>query len=456
MSAPLTCAQGRVEIRVGDCRALMREMPAESVHACVCDPPYHLTSITKRFGAEGAAPAKVGATGAYARASRGFMGQTWDGGDVAFDPATWAEVFRVLKPGAHLIAFGGTRTYHRIASAIEDAGFEIRDGLADLFDAGPAWVRFLASLDEPHLKALSRALAGSPHGLLAWLYGSGFPKSHDVARSIDRHLGWWDEDEIARGEMSHAAAFHEGEGTALKPAWEPVIFARKPLDGTVAANALRYCIGGLRIDECRVDPKGPRPLIASDNREALNTFGDGLNGSRRVGATNLGRWPANVVHDGSGAVIAAMPDAPGQAAAVRPDSGSGIKTDNVFGAFATNSDCDPRGDSGSAARFFYCAKPSAAERGAANKHPTVKPAALMAHLCKLVTPPGGLILDPFAGSGTTGLAAARHGFRAILMEQSAEYAEMARARIASDWREPEVIEVSDEIDLGPLFSGDAA
>lgn len=390
-------ANGRVEIRVGDCRELLREMQEASVDACVTDPPYHLTSIVKRFGAQGAAPAKVGATGAYARASRGFMGQTWDGGDVAFDPATWAEVFRVLKPGAHLVAFGGTRTYHRIACAIEDAGFEVRDGFA-------------------------------------WLYGSGFPKSHNLE-------GEW-----------------EGWGTALKPAWEPAILARKPLIGTVAANVLAHGTGALNIEASRVAGGGG---AARENEPSM---------TRRYtdrGATNFaatpgprggdpdGRWPANVMHDGSDAVIGALPDAPGQAAAVRPDSGSGVKTHNVYGAFAANSDCDPRGDSGSAARFFYCAKPSRDERGPENTHPTVKPAALMAHLVQMVTPPGGLVLDPFSGSGTTGLAAARFGFRAILMEQSEDYAAIARARIARDWREPKRADEAAPVDLGPLFSGAA-
>ena len=147
-----------VQILIGDCVQRMRELPDNSIDSVVCDPPYHLTSIVKRFGADNAAPAKVGKTGAYARASKGFMGQTWDGGDVAFQPETWAEVLRVLKPGGHLVAFSGTRTYHRMAVAIEDAGFEIRDQLA-------------------------------------WVYGSGFPKSHNQP-------GGW--------------------GTALKPSWEPM------------------------------------------------------------------------------------------------------------------------------------------------------------------------------------------------------------------------------------------
>ena len=390
-------ANGRVEIRVGDCRDLLREMPEASVDACVTDPPYHLTSIVKRFGGKDAAPAKVGATGAYARASRGFMGQTWDGGDVAFDSATWAEVWRVLKPGAHLIAFGGTRTYHRIACAIEDAGFEVRDGFA-------------------------------------WLYGSGFPKSHNLS-------GEW-----------------EGWGTALKPAWEPAILARKPLIGTVAANVLAHGTGALNIDASRVAGGGG---AARENEPSM---------SRRYadrGATNFaatpgprggspaGRWPANVIHDGSDAVIGALPEAPGQMATVTGEEASSPFA-NVYGEMPNRAGrAEPRGDAGSAARFFYCAKPSRDERGPENTHPTVKPAALMAHLVQMVTPPGGLVLDPFSGSGTTGLAAARFGFRAILMEQSEDYAAIARARIARDWREPKRADDAAPVDLGPLFSGAA-
>ena len=393
----IRCAQDRVKIQVGDCRDLLRAMPAGSVDACVCDPPYHLTSIVKRFGAEGAAPARSnGASGVYARASAGFMGQVWDS-DVAFKSETWAEVWRVLRPGAWLIAFGGTRTYHRLACAIEDAGFDIRDQLV-------------------------------------WIYGSGFPKSLDVAKAIDKEAGTvgsveakgapvkrlipgadqnttgsWIKDSgrtYQPGDYvpgSPEAEAWQGWGTALKPANEPAVLARKPLPGTVAANVLSHGAGALNVDGCRV------PLGESDDDlegGLTGRTGGSLDSAERDGSgwgvkavdrrSGLGRWPANVAHDGSPEVIDAL---------------------------------------GPAARFFYCAKASRAERGSGNTHPTVKPAALMAHLIQLVTRPGGLILDPFAGSGTTGLAAARHGFRAILMEQSAEYAEIARARISTEWRE---------------------
>ena len=213
---------GRVTLWAGDCLDVLARLEECSIDSCICDPPYHLTSIVKRFGAENAAPAKVGKTGAYARASAGFMGSKWDGGDIAFRPETWAAVCRVLKPGAYLLAFSGTRTYHRMACAIEDAGFEVRD-------------------------------------MVSWLYGSGFPKSHDVSKAIDKDAGHWRgragevviEEQVAKGKeyertdkgepITDAAREWAGWGTALKPALEPICMARKPLsEGTVAANVLEH------------------------------------------------------------------------------------------------------------------------------------------------------------------------------------------------------------------------
>lgn len=228
-----------------DCRQAMRLcMAAESIDSIVTDPPYDLTSIVKRFGSSTAAPCQHGTDGAYARASRGFMGQLWDGTKVAFDPDTWREAYRVLKPGGHLLAFGGTRTYHRMVCAIEDAGFEIRDQIQ-------------------------------------WIYGSGFPKSHSVSKNGggDQWDGW---------------------GTALKPAHEPIVLARKPLVGTVAANVLAHGTGGINIDGCRVG--------GTDAEYARNCSGDrghaGTRDESDEGATNIwagggsaaaGRFPANVM-----------------------------------------------------------------------------------------------------------------------------------------------------------------
>ncbi|KVX62833.1 DNA-methyltransferase [Burkholderia stagnalis] len=360
----------------GDARDVIKMMPADSVDAVVTDPPYEL----------------------------GFMGRDWDRSGVANDIAVWAECLRVLKPGGHLLAFSGSRTYHRMACAIEDAGFELRDQIM-------------------------------------WLYGSGFPKS----KNLD---GDW-----------------EGWGTALKPAHEPICVARKPLAGTVAANVLEHGTGALNIDACRVhadDALGGQYTVKRFAPGAsVNADGNWKQDVDYRGEMKAGRWPANVIHDGSDEVLAAFPDAPGQIA--RASSSSSRKTQNVYGALARGSDgAMPRDEvNESAARFFYCAKASRADRndgvggsdtpvvakGATmrdqedadwparngNYHPTVKPTELMAYLCRLVTPSGGLVLDPFMGSGSTGKAALREGFSFVGIDVTPEYVEIARARLAYEW-----------------------
>jgi DNA modification methylase len=391
MTEPETIAKG-ITLHPGDCLDVLAQLAEHSVDSCVTDPPYHLTSIVKRFGAENAAPAKVGKTGAYARASAGFMGKQWDGGDVAFRPETWAAVFRVLKPGGHLIAFSGTRTYHRMAVAIEDAGFEIRDQIG-------------------------------------WAYGSGFPKSHNIG---------------------------DGWGTALKPAWEPVVLARKPLIGTVAANVQEHGTGAVNIDACRIGTDGgTRGATAGPSNGIL---GDGLNGDFGKLVPGLGRWPANLIHDGSAEVIEAFPAEAGAFAPVRGHEPSNI-VNNVYGARNRPGGVF-HGDSGSAARFFYTAKADADDR-IGSKHPTVKPVDLMQWLVRLVTPAGGLVLDPFAGTGTTGEAAFREGMRAVLIEREAEYQDDIRRRMklalsGPDERRRESIKAKTKdapADLGPLFGG---
>lgn len=377
-----------------DCRRVLANMADNTVDSVVCDPPYHLTSIVRRFG-PGQAPAQFGTDGAYARASRGFMGQTWDGGDIAFDPTLWAEVLRVLKPGGHLLAFSGTRTYHRMAVAIEDAGFEIRD-------------------------------------MLAWLYGSGFPKSHDFA--AESKAGGV---RVLSPEfVGHVMA--EGWGTAVKPALEPICFARKPLVGTVAANVLEWGVGGLNIDGCRVE--APDESTAHVSGANVGVFGaDNRRGMVRGGNT-AGRFPANVLHDGSDEVVALFPREAGGGFGKRGGRVGGV---HEYGLAATMETVG-YGDQGSAARFFYCAKASKRDRdeGCAwlaegddrgNPHPTVKPTDLMRWLCRLVTPPGGLVFDPFAGSGSTGKAAVLEGFRFLGVEMTDEYIPVALARIA--WAE---------------------
>ena len=319
----------------GDSRTVLRALPEGKLDACITDPPYGLS----------------------------FMGKGWDHG--VPDADMWLEVLRVLKPGAHLLAFGGTRTFHRLAVAIEDAGFEIRD-------------------------------------TVMWVYGSGFPKSHNLD-------GEW-----------------EGWGTALKPAWEPIIVARKPLVGTVAANVLAHGTGALNIDGCRISAtdKTPAP-VGTFVGSAIGPTG--LRGERDGSADALGRWPANLIHDGSEEVVSCFPTAPGQQG---KSSDSQRTRQVVYGATSDNGkEYPPRGDSGSAARFFYCAKASKADRGEGNTHPTVKPTALMQYLCRLVTPAGGTVLDPFMGSGSTGKAARIEGFKFVGIDQEEKYVAIARERV---------------------------
>jgi DNA modification methylase len=399
------------DIRVihADCRAAIKELPDCSIDSVVTDPPYALVSITKRFGKPGSAPAKSnGASGVYRRASAGFMGQRWDTGDTAFDPEFWAEVLRVLKPGGHLLSFGGTRTYHRMACAIEDAGFEIRDAVM-------------------------------------WHYGSGFPKSHDVSKAIDRAAGaerqatgtrpaipgvaftqsspyatGKTEIEITEPATPEARAW-QGWGTALKPATEIICLARKPLIGTVAENVLEHGTGAINIDGCRVEARdGDEPLKWETPRGGIWR----TDAQAQAQAQDKGRWPANVIHDGSEEVVGAFPDREGAASNGR----SGVVRDS-FGIGGAQPQLPGYADNGSAARFFYTAKADSDDR-LGSKHPTVKPVDLIAYLCRLITPPGGTVLDPFAGSGTTGMACLREGFNAVLIEREVEYVADIKRRIA--------------------------
>ena len=302
-----------------DCRDSMRTMEAEFIDSIVTDPPYGLS----------------------------FMGKNWDHGvpGVPF----WTEALRVAKPGAHLVAFGGTRTFHRLAVAIEDAGWEIRD-------------------------------------CLSWIYGSGFPKS----KNLD---GAW-----------------QGWGTALKPAWEPIILARKPLIGTVAENVVRHGTGAINVDACRIetaDSLNGGAYSGLERRRDGYASADGVPGvkpfsalRRGIGefAQPSGRWPANVALDEEAAELLGEPS-----------------------------------------RFFYTAKASRRERGEGNTHPTVKPVALMRWLVRLVTPTGGTVLDPFNGSGSTGVAALAEGMRYVGCEREAEYIEIARRRLESSHAQMELL-----------------
>jgi site-specific DNA-methyltransferase (adenine-specific) len=366
-----------VRILIGDCLERMSELEPDSIDSCVTDPPYHLTSIVKRFSRSNLEQSadkdltKVKA-GQYRRLAKGFMGQKWDGGDVAFRPETWAAVFRVLKPGAHLVAFSGTRTYHRMVCAIEDAGFEIRDQLA-------------------------------------WVYGSGFPKSHNQP-------GGW--------------------GTALKPAWEPICLARKPLVGTVANNIVAHGTGALNIDRCRIAHQTINGGNLADNphlrggktRAAPVATTFGREGDETPLTDQLGRWPANFIHDGSDEVLAGFPETQTNANTAGTGSCDGT-SQTTYGQWAPRPARGQASESGSAARFFYCAKATSAERGEGNNHPTVKPVALMRWLCRLVTPKGGTVLDPFAGSGSTLIAADAEAFHAVGCELSPDYAAIAERRV---------------------------
>lgn len=393
--------KGRVQLCCGDGFHFLRDQPANRYDSTVTDPPYALTSIVKRFGKTSQADdtdtsdrSRRGADG-YARLAKGFMGKEWDTGKTAFSVEFWAEVLRVLKPGAHVVAFGGTRTYHRLACAIEDAGFEIRDQIG-------------------------------------WTFGSGFPKSHNAGN------GW---------------------GTALKPAWEPICLARKPLsEKTVAANVLRWDTGAINIDGCRVGTE-----LIEGTRGAGGQHGK----YSPIGAgaySHEGRWPANIIHDGSDEVIAAFPsNLKSGTGSIKKDSDAGYQG-NAYGKESrpAGTAMIEYGDEGSAARFFYTAKADADDR-LGSKHPTVKPVDLMQWLCRLVTPPGGTILDPFAGTGTTGEAAFREGFNAVLIEREPEYQADIRRRMAlcmagPDERARESIKAKmkdQPIDAGPLFAGAA-
>ena len=408
------------KIICGDCLEVMASMPESSVDSIVTDPPYGLS----------------------------FMGKDWDHGVPG--EAFWREALRVAKPGAHLLAFGGTRTHHRLMCAIEDAGWEIRDCLGWLYGSG-----FPKSLDVSKAIDKCNGETNRLHKFTAWMRTTGL-KSSEIDKITNTNMGghyltsasqpaiptaelWgklrplcgdippWVDELVERIEAEREVVGHKtsgianpsdrdrhtiggsasvvvpitapatpeavrwsGWGTALKPAWEPIVLARKPLIGTVARNVLEHGTGALNIDGCRVG-----------TLENLNGGGYSKNfkgssflayGGKREYQQPSGRFPANLLHDGSEDVLAVFPN--------------------------------------DTQRFFYCAKASSSERGEDNTHPTVKPLALMQYLCRLVTPPGGVVLDPFTGSGSTLLAALKEGFCFTGIEQEEKYCEIARRRIA--------------------------
>ena len=405
-----------INVLYGDMLEILPTLEENSFDSCVTDPPYHLQSIVKRFKKVEPEHTKTGQDIAnrstpIARLARGFMGKEWDGGDIAFRPETWAEVYRVLKPGAFLVAFSGTRTYHRIACAIEDAGFEVRDQLA-------------------------------------WVYGSGFPKSHDISKAIDKMMGCervilsetptfgiggngifnGHADnatyKVDEGPVSNEAQKWGGWGTALKPAWEPIVLARKPLsERTVAANILQHGCGGLNIDACRVGCEGGTRKEYSNDKSKTHSVGGFLNKDKGELIPGLGRWPANVAHDGSDEVLAEFAKyGESKSGTGKPQFTKGIGGNGkvLGGKERSGAIVSTYCDTGTPARFFYSGKANAKDR-AGSKHPTVKPVSLMEWLCSLVTQPGGTVLDPFAGSGTTGIACKNLDLNCTLIEREKEY-----------------------------------
>lgn len=377
-------------LHTGDCREVMATFAPESVDAIVSDPPYGLS----------------------------FMGREWDHGvpGVPF----WTEALRVAKPGAHLVAFGGSRTFHRLTCAVEDAGWEIRD-------------------------------------CLMWLYGSGFPKSLDVSKAIDKEAGAVREvvDSYARKGRSggilgdavdivrnvtapatDAARQWSGWGTALKPAYEPIILARKPLRGTVARNVQTYGTGAVNVDGCRV---GSEQTVTRRNGDSggNGAFGRDERVFERVNPP--GRWPANILLDEAAAAVL---DAQSGETATPSSVTRGARRGGQSGMAALGAQVGVPcyGDRGGASRFFYTSKASGEDRArwAGNDHPTVKPTDLMRWLCRLVTPPGGLILDPFMGSGSTGVAAVAEGFRFVGVDIERHHVEIAERRLADAARQPDL------------------
>jgi len=319
----------------GDCLGEMRKMADNFISAIVTDPPYGLS----------------------------FMGKGWD--HMVPEVSYWKEALRISKPGAFLIAMGGTRTFHRLICAIEDAGWEIRD-------------------------------------CLMWIYGSGFPKSHN-------HFGI------------------EGYGTALKPAYEPIIMAMKPLEGTFKQNAEKWGQAGINIDGCRIATDELKPYSGGIHRGMMND--DAWEGKDHIKDAPKGRWPANVILDEEAGKV--LDEQSGNLTSGRLDRSRISAQNKIYGKGPQEMTGIHEKSSGGASRFFYCAKASSKERGESNNHPTVKPLKLMEYLIKLVMPPkDGILLDPFAGSGTTILAAKRLGFKAVGIEQQAEYCEIANLRLA--------------------------
>jgi len=416
---------------LGDNIQWLKTLPSDSVDSVVTDPPYGLTSIVKRFGKSNSKDAQYGTDGVFKRSSKGFMGKEWDSDVPSVE--FWREVYRILKPGGHILSFGGTRTYHRMVTNIENAGFEIRDQLQ-------------------------------------WLFFTGFPKSHNIGKAIDSQIktGKSNPKSINECELnktdgriiktfqpnngilgqkknitkkigasldSESAKKWQGWGTGLKPANEPICLARKPIsEKTIALNVLKHGTGGINIDDCRIGNEVRTTPIHSDDVKNDNTlFGLHKTIQHDRVETTEGRFPANVLIDES---IGKILDEQGGIKNQGHWSNTNTKGFGKFGggksAYYGTGEKDK--SKIGASKFFYVPKPSKKEKSmgldqTSNSHPTVKPITLISYLVRLITPPGGTVLDPYMGSGSGGISTLLEGFKFIGMDQDPEYFEIAKERI---------------------------
>ena len=465
----------------GNMLDMLEVIDKESIDSIVTDPPYGLTSIIKRFGKETSATNQYGRDGSFQRLTKGFMGKVWDGSGIEYNIDTWRKCYEVLKPGGYLLAFGGSRTFHRIACAIEDAGFEIRDTIMWIYGSG-----------FPKSMSLDKAIEGKLttgsgnkkdfykcNGVLEESKGKGYTsmKKTNVEQEY-RNTNYQSKGQIKLEPTTDLAKEYYGWGTALKPSYEPIIVARKPFDGSLVDNVLKYGVGGLNINECRV---GDETISIHNAPQGTFAGGDYNRGSDTSSyRENVGRFPANTIltYDESDydEVCGGFPNGGRNGSITKK-----YKINNrVYGDYGYCNTWDAYQDSGSASRYFYCAKASKKDRdegldsleikktgelqggrkeGSAgsimlnadgttrvnpyagigtpkrNNHPTVKPTELMQYLIRLVTPKGGVILDPFNGSGSTGKAVMyennehNKNYKYIGIEITEEYLPISKNRI---------------------------